>query len=192
MSIRYPQAPFNAIQREHEFTQLLLLFKHFAPKRIMEVGVGHGGGVWSWIFNSAGPVHVTALSYFTGGLDIREPMQQWARETGSTIAALHGNTQDPAIVEEARKLGPYDWIHIDADHSYEGVKKDWENYSTMLAPKGIVAFHDIGVKPTNDQERATIGVRDLWDEISPTRNTTQIIQDQHDPLKIWGIGVIFT
>ena len=35
-----------------------------------------------------------------------------------------------------------DFLHIDADHSYEGVKKDFEMYTNLLSKKGIVSIHD--------------------------------------------------
>jgi predicted O-methyltransferase YrrM len=37
-----------------------------------------------------------------------------------------------------------DFLFIDGDHSYEGVKKDWDLYSPLLKPNSIVLFHDIG------------------------------------------------
>jgi predicted O-methyltransferase YrrM len=36
-----------------------------------------------------------------------------------------------------------DFLFIDADHSYEGVKKDFEMYSPLVRKGGIIAFHDI-------------------------------------------------
>jgi len=35
-----------------------------------------------------------------------------------------------------------DVLFIDGDHSYEGVKLDFELYSKLLAPKGVVILHD--------------------------------------------------
>jgi hypothetical protein len=35
-----------------------------------------------------------------------------------------------------------DVLFIDGDHSYEGVKLDFELYSKLLSPKGIVLIHD--------------------------------------------------
>ena len=35
-----------------------------------------------------------------------------------------------------------DFIFIDGDHSYEGVKKDFELYSQLLTDKGIIIIHD--------------------------------------------------
>lgn len=35
-----------------------------------------------------------------------------------------------------------DVLFIDGDHSYEGVKKDFDLYSTILSDKGIIIIHD--------------------------------------------------
>ena len=35
-----------------------------------------------------------------------------------------------------------DFLHIDADHSYEGVKKDFDLYSTIMNPGGLISLHD--------------------------------------------------
>lgn len=43
------------------------------------------------------------------------------------------------FVKEDLKI---DYLHIDADHSYEGVKKDFELYSTILNDNGIISIHD--------------------------------------------------
>jgi hypothetical protein len=35
-----------------------------------------------------------------------------------------------------------DYLHIDGEHSYEGVKKDFELYSTIMSENGIITIHD--------------------------------------------------
>lgn len=37
-----------------------------------------------------------------------------------------------------------DFLFIDANHDYAGVKADWENYKGFLKSGAIVAFHDYG------------------------------------------------
>lgn len=37
-----------------------------------------------------------------------------------------------------------DFLFIDGDHNYDGVKLDWDLYSPLLSPGAIVAFHDTG------------------------------------------------
>ena len=58
----------------------------------------------------------------------------------------------PRIIEDTTENAFYnffikedikiDYLHIDADHSYEGVKKDFDLYSTILSENGIISIHD--------------------------------------------------
>jgi predicted O-methyltransferase YrrM len=49
------------------------------------------------------------------------------------------------VVEEVRKItSTVDLIFVDGDHSYEGVKADWEAYKQFLHPGAIAIFHDYG------------------------------------------------
>ena len=52
-----------------------------------------------------------------------------------------------------------DFLHIDADHRYEGVKLDWDLFSTLLADTGIVTLHD------TINHREPFGVHRLIEEI---------------------------
>jgi len=49
------------------------------------------------------------------------------------------NTFYNYFVKEDIKI---DFLHIDADHSYEGVKKDFNMYSTLVKKTGIITIHD--------------------------------------------------
>lgn len=57
----------------------------------------------------------------------------------------------------------FDLIFIDGDHSYEGVKKDFEFYTTYLSDNGIVIMHDISLIQTD------INVNKFWNEIDTTK-----------------------
>lgn len=47
------------------------------------------------------------------------------------------------------------FIFVDGDHSYEGVRQDILNYFPLLAPGGIMVFHDY-LPPLNDENRTAI------------------------------------
>ena len=43
---------------------------------------------------------------------------------------------------EVKPYLPIDFLFIDGDHSYEGIKGDWQAWSDHVASDGIVALHD--------------------------------------------------
>ena len=57
---------------------------------------------------------------------------EWQRLTGVEAAHLYAQRKGPLL----------DFIFIDGDHSYEGLRGDWEAWSPLVAPKGIIALHD--------------------------------------------------
>jgi hypothetical protein len=44
--------------------------------------------------------------------------------------------------EQVKPYLPVDFLFIDGDHSYEGIKGDWEAWSDNIKSGGIVALHD--------------------------------------------------
>jgi predicted O-methyltransferase YrrM len=59
------------------------------------------------------------------------------------VVPIRGFSTD--VVEQVRKVAhSFDILFIDGDHSYEGVKADWEAYKHFLKPDSIVVFHDYG------------------------------------------------
>jgi predicted O-methyltransferase YrrM len=52
--------------------------------------------------------------------------------------------------------GYFDMIFVDADHSLDGIRHDWNDWSSRVLPGGIVALHDTRV-PEHDPNVATYG-----------------------------------
>ena len=77
-----------------------------------------------------------------------------------------------------------DFLFIDGDHSYEGVKQDYELYSPLVKKGGIIAFHDICEHPIR------CDVDKYWNEIKVGKNYKELVENYNQG---WGgIGVIFT
>ncbi|MFH0879180.1 MAG: class I SAM-dependent methyltransferase [Lentisphaerota bacterium] len=57
------------------------------------------------------------------------------------VELIASPSNDPAVLARLgnRRLAT---LFIDGDHSYEGVKRDWEIYSPLVAPGGYVIFDD--------------------------------------------------
>ena len=62
----------------------------------------------------------------------------------------------PRFIKETTKKAFYDffvkqdikidYLHIDAGHSYDDVKQDFELYSTLVKPNGMISIHDTDIR----------------------------------------------
>jgi hypothetical protein len=75
----------------------------------------------------------------------------------------------------------YGYIYIDGDHSYKGVKLDYQLFWPRLKKGGFMAFHDVTVKKWG--KLSGFGVYKLWEEI---KSNHKIIF----PLKQSGLGIL--
>ncbi len=167
----------DVYQNLWELDQMLAIVEREQPLRILEVGSWEGGTLWHWLQIADFVVSID------DGMRRAEEWEEWALEAGSELTLLQGMSQDPDLVEKARDLGPYDFIFIDADHTYPAVKADWENFSPMIAPRGVFAFHD-----TQHIGDPTYGVEQLFNEITSEgdRRWIHIVMTNH-----CGIGMLW-
>ncbi len=166
----------EAAQSEWEFQQLLRILDHAQPQRILEVGIYEGGTLWEWIDRCD---HIVAVD---NAMRNKQAYTDHAAATGSQLHLIQGDSHDAKLIAQVNELAPFDFIFIDADHTYKGVSGDWKNYRPMLAPGGLVAFHDIA-------ERPSYGVTQLWTEIKTSAPTVEIVESAKPYW--WGIGVIW-
>jgi MMP 1-O-methyltransferase len=65
------------------------------------------------------------------------------RGLDGVVVPMRGTTNDVA----KRWDSPIRMLFIDADHTYQGVKDDYESWCRFVWPGGIVAFHDYEIEP---------------------------------------------
>jgi len=78
-----------------------------------------------------------------------------------------------------------DFLFIDGDHTYEGVRRDFEMYSPLVRGGGAVAFHDIVPGPPENVG----GVPKFWSEVRNRFKHLEIVKDWSQGG--YGIGVLF-
>jgi predicted O-methyltransferase YrrM len=129
----------EVLQVQDELERMLALYDERKPQRVLEIGVWYGGTLKEWLIRAAPNSLVVAV-------DLHHPnarsYDHW-REVGTDLQVIYGKSQDPAIVESVRRLGPYDWVFIDGDHGFDAVRVDVFNYQQMIAPGGVLLMHDI-------------------------------------------------
>lgn len=76
-----------------------------------------------------------------------------------------------------------DFLFIDGDHTYEGVKKDYEMYAEFVKKGGYIGFHDIN--DTEIHRNLQCNVSKFWNEL-PAKRTLQF----NSKSVSMGLGVI--
>jgi len=151
----------------HHGAKLLDLVEQHRPRVCVELGTWQGasaipvarairrwGGTLTCVDTWAGDVHQPAASV--------RPSAPWmlvscARNileagVGATVRLIPATTVDAA----ATWTQPIDWLYIDADHSYDGVRADLHAWVRHVKPGGLILGDDYG-------HRLFPGVRQAWD-----------------------------
>ena len=163
-SIRYtPQQKFAELTPFLEF-----IIKDTNCNNALEIGTGNGG--LTYILSTLFDKVVT--------IDIMNEVQYEKDNIIRLIANSHNLSSQEW--EKIVQFYPYDLIFIDGDHSYEGVKQDFEIYSPLLAFGGIVAFHDI--KDTELQRQNNCFVSKFVKEVEQANLhiSTKVFNDFND------------
>jgi len=143
-------------------------------KTVLEIGVESGGTAFFWlsILKETGGTYI--------GVDIEQAVVKktsyLSDRFGSSFNLVIGNSASNVTKEKVIKIldgREVDFLFIDGNHSYEGVKKDFEMYSPLVRKGGIIAFHDIVKHPPEKK----CEVERFWNEIKNNFNFQEIIKD---------------
>lgn len=112
--------------------------------KILEIGTGAGGGTLLMsrgVQDSGKPGEVHSIGYEPVDKDYRVNLNRISAhpDLKARITLYYGKSQD--LVEKFQNEY-FDFIYVDGDHSYEGVKADIKNYWPKLKKGGVMAFHD--------------------------------------------------
>jgi predicted O-methyltransferase YrrM len=98
---------------------------------------------------------------------------------------------DSHHVDQVKLFSSYDWdfVFIDGDHSYEGVKADFYNILPNLKRGCAVAFHDIVVSQFHHNHGCYVG--EFWNELKENLPFSDSITHELSTTDSWaGIGLI--
>lgn len=183
------KTPVPLLQSPWEFEQLVRIYNKRRPDKILEIGSFYGGTLWHW---SQCPrtdkiQNIVSVDYLIGPLDTRydemmESRRKWHSwmTNVSQFDDIQGDSHDPNTIERVRKIFPHndvDFLFIDGDHSYEGVKRDYHDYSKFVKPGGLIVFHDVS---------GLADVKRFWDEVRANNKSIEIVESPRS----WGIGII--
>jgi predicted O-methyltransferase YrrM len=66
--------------------------------------------------------------------------------------------------------GPFHLVFIDGDHSYAAARRDFDLVAPAVAPKGIVAFHDVRAYPDVTRVVGEVMATGEWEPVSIVSN----------------------
>ena len=86
-----------------------------------------------------------------------------------------------------RKRRAVDYLHIDGNHTYDGVKYDFTNYAPLVVEGGIIQLHDVtNVHPKTGKN---YGTKIFWNEITRSYHDHAVVANTQEG-RVPGIGVI--
>lgn len=180
------------LQVRQEITGLTRAVAELRPKRVLEIGTAGGGTLFLLTRTAADDAHVLSVDlpggWFGGGYPWwKSAIYRAFARPGQRVDLIRADSHARETFERVRaKLGgePLDFLMIDGDHTYEGVKKDFEAYAELVRPGGVIALHDI----VPNRVETTSQVDRFWVEVKDGRTVKEFVADWEQN---WaGIGVI--
>jgi cephalosporin hydroxylase len=154
----------RTFQTKSEISELFNMVDDLKPRVIGEIGADMGATLylWSKILPPNGRLvsidlprlYRKSVNRFIKSFFPRQRIN-FIREDSHSTRCL----QQVGGILQGEKI---DFLFIDGDHSYEGVKNDFAMYAPFVKPGGLIAFHDIAI---DDQSQDYCGVIRFWNEI---------------------------
>jgi predicted O-methyltransferase YrrM len=171
--------------------RFLTVLSEEPPRSIVELGTAQGGTLFLFARVAAADATIVTIDLpagpFGGGYPRTHiPMLKSFGRDQQRVRLIRGDSRAPGTVKRVRDIAgaAVDLLFIDADHSYEGVRNDFETYSPLVRPGGLIAFHDIVDGPPE----AVGGVPRFWKELRQRISGEEIVADWSQGG--YGIGLI--
>ena len=193
----------NAFQLRSEIAGLLELLAENPPGGVVEIGTASGGTLFMLTRVARDDAVIVSVDLPGGVLGDqlikrssayprwRSKMYEGFGLPGQTMHVLRANSQTEATRDAVGALlgdRALDFLLIDGDHSFAGVSRDFELYAPLVAPGGLVAFHDI-VPGGPGKHGDPGGVPQFWQQVKATHgDARELVEDWE-----WGscgIGVV--
>lgn len=182
------------MQSQLEIGELYRRIADQRPKVVVEIGTCHGGTLYLWCQASDPQAIILSIDLpegdFGGGYDgCRAELYRAFASEKQSLHLLRADSHSPQTLAQIKELitpHPIDFLFIDGDHTYEGVKQDFQLYSQLVADNGIIALHDI--TPRSDEPR--IEVWKFWQELKKQYSQTVEWVDRTPGGRAIGIGMV--
>jgi len=192
--VRISVQPVVASQQLDEILPALERIERLHPQRVCEIGTAAGGTLYLLTRVSAPDALVVSIDLVISP-HTRALRERLARP-GQRVVSLAGDSHSEETAVQLERLldgQPLDALFIDGDHSYEGVRSDFERYGRLVRSGGIIALHDV-----NEDFRTRHGivtpsisgdVPRFWRELKKRHRTEELIADPEQDG--FGIGLVY-
>ena len=194
-SFKFKNYSISPIQIKNEIHKLVEILSEEKPKTLLEIGTANGGTLFLLCKIASATAKILSID-LPGGNFGGELYPDWKMQVYQTFAKrnqrLHLIRSDSHKIETYKKteklLGKnkLDFLLIDGDHTFKGVKQDFSMYRKLVTRGGIIAFHDIKPGPKNEVG----GVPNFWRKINSQYPSLEIIEDD-GRTGSYGIGLVF-
>jgi predicted O-methyltransferase YrrM len=164
-----------AYQIPSEIKALLKEVKRNGASTILDIGTFDGGTLYLWTRFLEGQKIITIDLPFPYGYPSEKTKLFRLFNPNKELHFLRGSSFSNEIVDMVSNIlkgDEIDLLFVDGDHSYEGVKKDFDQYKPFVRDGGIIAFHDI--------VSTRYGVSKFWNEVKHKYNSKEIIAPKQE------------
>ena len=180
-------------QVKDEIKELSCQLQKRRLETILEIGTENGGTLF--LFSHTASPNATLISIdlpggpFGGGYPRwKIPLYKSFAKKSQRLYLIRADSHDPKTLAEVKAIlgdKKLDFLFIDGDHTFEGIKMDFEMYSPLVRRRGPIAFYDIVEHPPE----TVCEVSRFWNEIKHNYKYTEIVKDWNQ--KWAGIGVLY-
>jgi predicted O-methyltransferase YrrM len=183
-------ASIRAVQARSEIIALASLVQAMKPKVIVEIGTYKGGTLYIWsrsnpqaeLFVS---IDLPGGQYGGGYAKCRRKLYEefLYDRRNIELRLIQRDSHEAATLQQLLAILDsrlVDFLFVDGDHTYEGVKRDYEMYGPLVRPGGLIAFHDI------ETHSHGVEVYKFWAELKTEYKWKEFVDRSNNK----GIGVL--
>lgn len=178
---------YNAKQSRSELRTVAHILADIEPQTVVEIGTAQGGSlfVWSQYLDSVNQILSIDKDHTAKSKEICRSMAD-----NVEIRCLDNRSQSPDAISEASEfIRPrgIDFLFIDGGSLRHEVLADYNNFSSMVNPGGIIAFHDI---LTHRDRPESVDVHEVWGEVREDADEFVEITETIDSTE-YGYGLMY-
>lgn len=174
--------------------ELILLadeIEKMSPNVVVEIGTANGGTLFMSARLASDDALIISIDlpggeFGKGYPEWKIPIYKSFAKKNQTIELIRDDSHTMQTFEKLKTLlngRKIDYLFIDGDHTYEGVKKDFEMYRSLVKKDGKIGFHDIVV-----HKGSNCNVHEFWDEVKENYEHQEFVNDWEQ--NRFGIGLL--